>query len=172
MANKTNISIGAAIALLAAAYIGIDLKQDNQAVNTPTAIETQAQDSTASNSQTQQKPSDVKKDDTDKIAQAFARNQSDLQVKASGRVVALLRDDNEGSRHQKFILELNNGQTVLVAHNIDLSPRIDTIQKGDTVEFYGEYEYSDKGGVIHWTHHDPAGKHINGWLKHQGRTYQ
>ncbi|WP_312209082.1 DUF3465 domain-containing protein, partial [Acinetobacter variabilis] len=27
-------------------------------------------------------------------------------------------------------------------------------------------------GVIHWTHHDPSNKHISGWLKHQGKTYQ
>ena len=50
-------------------------------------------------------------------------------------MVALLKDDNEGSRHQKFILELSTGQTVLVAHNIDLAPRIQNIQKGDQVEF-------------------------------------
>ena len=64
-------------------------------------------------------------------------------------MVVLLKDDNEGFRHQKFILELSSGQTVLVAHNIDLAPRIQNIQKGDQVEFFGEYEYSDKGGVIH-----------------------
>ena len=87
-------------------------------------------------------------------------------------MVALLSDDNEGSRHQRFILELGNGQTLLVAHNIDLAPRIDRLQKGDTVEFFGEYEYTDKGGVIHWTHHDPQKRHVDGWLKHQGSTYQ
>ena len=95
-----------------------------------------------------------------------------MQVRASGRVIAILPDDNEGSRHQKFILKLSNEQTLLVAHNIDLAPRIANIQKDDKVEFFGEYEYSDKGGVIHWTHHDPADKHVSGWLKHQGRTYQ
>ncbi len=93
-------------------------------------------------------------------------------MQSSGKVIALLRDDNEGSRHQKFLLELANGQTVLVAHNIDLAPRIEALQKGDQVDFYGEYEHSDKGGVIHWTHLDPAQKHAHGWLKHQGKTYQ
>jgi hypothetical protein len=92
-----------------------------------------------------------------------------LQVCVKGKVIALLRDDNEGSRHQKFILELENAQTVVVAHNIDLAPRIEPLEKGDWVEFYGEYEFSEKGGVIHWTHHDLHGKHLNDWLTHQGK---
>jgi len=43
---------------------------------------------------------------------------------------------------------------------------------GDSVGFYGEYEWNSKGGVIHWTHLDPSGQHIAGWLKHDGKTYQ
>ena len=61
---------------------------------------------------------------------------------------------------------------MLIAHNIDLAPKIEGLKKGDKVEFYGEYEHNQKGGVIHWTHHDPQGKHIDGWLKYQGRMYQ
>lgn len=84
----------------------------------------------------------------------------------------VLRDDLKGSRHQRFILKTDTGQTLLVAHNIDLAPRIDGLKAGDTVEFYGEYEWNPKGGVIHWTHHDPDNRHVAGWLRHQGRTYQ
>ncbi|MFI7926697.1 DUF3465 domain-containing protein, partial [Acinetobacter baumannii] len=93
-------------------------------------------------------------------------------VQGSGRVKAILREDNDGSRHQKFILVLKNGLSILVAHNIDLAPKIEDLRKGDIVEFNGEYEYNEKGGVLHWTHHDPQNRHENGWLKHNGRIYQ
>jgi lipoate synthase len=111
-------------------------------------------------------------DDINKIASAYASETSDLQVSSSGTVVKLLPDDNEGSRHQRFILKLSNNQTVLIAHNIDLAPKITSLRRGDVVEFNGEYEWNSKGGVIHWTHHDPAGRHQDGWLKHNGSIYE
>lgn len=106
------------------------------------------------------------------IKSAYENHQNDVQVKGSGIVVRILNDDNKGSRHQKFILKLSSGQTVLITHNIDLAPRINSISKGDQVQFYGEYEWNKKGGVVHWTHHDPKGRHVGGWLKHNGSTYQ
>jgi hypothetical protein len=106
------------------------------------------------------------------LQNAYSNKQSDLQVRGEGVVTKILSDDIEGSRHQRFILRLSNGQTLLVAHNIDLAPRISKLRTGDAVEFNGEYEWNSKGGVIHWTHHDPGGRHIGGWLKHDGKTYQ
>ncbi len=111
--------------------------------------------------------------DGEKLLQfAYQNGQSDLQVEGTGEVVKLLADDNQGSRHQRFLLRLSSGQTLLIAHNIDLAPRIESLQRGDSVTFFGEYEWNDKGGVIHWTHRDPRGRHPHGWLKHQGKTYQ
>ena len=69
-------------------------------------------------------------------------------------------------------LRLPTGQTLLVAHNIDLASRIGALREGDRVEFNGEYEWNSQGGVVHWTHHDPQGLHEAGWLKHNGTTYQ
>ncbi len=106
------------------------------------------------------------------LAEAFAQQRSDVQVRGRGTVVKLLADDLKGSRHQRFILRLDSGQTLLIAHNIDLAPPIKNLRSGDTVEFYGEYEWNARGGVVHWTHHDPAGRHAGGWLEHQGRRYQ
>ena len=45
---------------------------------------------------------------------------------------------------------------------------VDSLKEGDSVAFNGEYEWNAKGGVIHWTHRDPQGSHVAGWLKHKG----
>jgi len=116
--------------------------------------------------------SSITQSDDSLLQHAFNNRQSDLQVQGEGVVIKILPDDLEGSRHQKFILRHSSGQSILIAHNIDLAPRISSLSGGDTVAFYGEYEWNAKGGVIHWTHHDPSGRHVGGWLRHDGKTYQ
>jgi len=108
----------------------------------------------------------------DPIVAAYAEQRSDVQVTGTGRVARILGNDSLGDRHQRFILELPSGHTVLIAHNIDLALRVEPLSVGDAVEFHGIYEWNDKGGVVHWTHHDPQGQHEPGWLKHHGRTYE
>ena len=110
--------------------------------------------------------------DDSAIARAFNTRTSNVQVEGEGTVERILADDLDGSRHQRFIVRLASGQTVLIAHNIDLAPRVVELREGDTIEFYGEYVWNSQGGAVHWTHHDPQGKHVAGWVKHQGRTYQ
>lgn len=106
------------------------------------------------------------------LAEAYRAHRSDLQIQGEGTVIKLLSDDNQGSRHQRFILRLQSGQTLLVAHNIDLAPKIEDLRVGDPVSFFGEYEWSDRGGTVHWTHRDPGRRHVDGWLRHAGRVYQ
>ena len=110
--------------------------------------------------------------DDDPIARAFASGTSDIQVEGEGAVIRVLPDDLNGSRHQRFIVQLASGQTLLVTHNIDVAPRIDGLYEGDSVRFNGEYVWNEKGGVIHWTHHDPRGTHVAGWVIHNGKTYK
>lgn len=106
------------------------------------------------------------------VSNAFQAQQSGAQIGGEGVVERVLSDDNDGSRHQRFILRLASGQTLLIAHNIDIAPRIQALKPGDRVAFYGQYEWNAEGGVIHWTHHDPHGQHISGWLKFNGMVYQ
>lgn len=107
-----------------------------------------------------------------RLEQAIREHDSDVQVEGAGVVARVLPDDRKGSRHQRFILRLASGNTLLVAHNIDLASRIPNLKVGDHVEFFGEFEWNEEGGVIHWTHHDPAGRHPDGWLKHRGKIYE
>ncbi|MEM9165431.1 MAG: DUF3465 domain-containing protein [Planctomycetota bacterium] len=92
-------------------------------------------------------------------------------VELHAEIVKLLPDDNEGSRHQRILLELKTGGTMLVAHNIDLAERIPA-EEGDWITVYGQYEWNDKGGVLHWTHHDPKNWREGGWIEHAGVRYE
>jgi Protein of unknown function (DUF3465) len=106
------------------------------------------------------------------LAEAFAQHRRNIQIQNTGRVVRLLPEDDDGIRHQKFIVELNSGQKLLVAHNIDVAGRVTPLRPEDEIEFRGEYEWNEQGGVIHWTHRDPQHRHADGWIKHNGRTFE
>jgi len=106
------------------------------------------------------------------IEQAFRQQRSNIQVQGRASVIKVLPDDLKGSRHQRFLIRLASGQTLLVAHNIDLAPRVPGLHKGSKIDFNGEYEWNKKGGVLHWTHHDPGHRHADGWLRYNGKTYQ
>lgn len=97
--------------------------------------------------------------------------QSGQWVELSGTVQRVLSDDNDGSRHQRFILQLPERRTLLVAHNIDLAERV-PLGRGDSLRLRGRYESNDRGGVVHWTHHDPAGFNSGGWIEYKGVRYQ
>jgi len=86
-------------------------------------------------------------------------------VTGVGTVKRVLDDDTIPPRHQRFILEDEFGNTVLVAHNIDQAERVQGLKKGDEVAFHGEYRTNDSGGVIHWTHPDSSRRRQGGWLR-------
>lgn len=106
------------------------------------------------------------------VALAYERHAQDVTVDGDGVVSRVLPDDNNGERHQRFLVRTTSGISLLIAHNIDIAPRIENLRVGDSVQFQGEYVWNDKGGIVHWTHHDPAGRHRSGFLKHDGRTYR
>jgi|CXWL01.1.fsa_nt_gi molybdopterin converting factor small subunit len=112
------------------------------------------------------------KDADRRIKEAYDKAQSNFWVQSQGEVVKVLKDDTDGDRHQRFLLRLSNGHTILIVHNIDIAPKIEGLKPGDTVAFYGEYAWNNKGGVVHWTHHDPSRRRIGGWLMHQGKRYE
>jgi hypothetical protein len=107
----------------------------------------------------------------DQVLELFESRRSGDMVLVDGVVDALLTDDNDGSRHQRFIIRLESGHTLLVAHNIDLAPRV-PLRVRELVQVRGEYEWNERGGVLHWTHHDPDGAHPGGWIQLDGDRYR
>lgn len=106
------------------------------------------------------------------VAAAFAGHRRDVLLEDGGTVARLLADDREGSRHQRFLVRIDGGPTILIAHNVDLAERVSPLRVGDTVRFRGEYVWNAKGGVVHWTHRDPDGRRAGGWIEVAGRKYR
>lgn len=88
-----------------------------------------------------------------------------------GIVYRILPDDTRGIPHQRFLVRTPRKRSLLIVHNTRQASRIPDLKVDDTVEFCGDYVPNDKGGLVHWTHDDPAGRHPDGWVLHKGRYY-
>ncbi len=114
--------------------------------------------------------SDGKKANSEsQIEQLVKSRVSGEMVTIEATVIKLLKDDLKGDKHQKMILKSANN-TLLLAHNIDIAPRVPA-KKGDVLSIKGQYEWNDKGGLLHWTHRSNS-SHPAGWIKHNNKTYQ
>ena len=112
------------------------------------------------------------RDSVSPVGRCHAARQSDQIITDTGIIVKCLPDDNEGSRHQRLLVEVDRTDiTIKVSHNIDLAPYI-KCREGDRITFKGEYEYNDLGGVVHWTHHDPKQWREGGWVEVNGQRYE
>jgi hypothetical protein len=105
------------------------------------------------------------------IVEAFQNKRSGVWVEAEGEIVHILPNDDKPPRHQNFLIEIAPNHTVKLSHNVDLAPRA-PVQKGQRIQFRGRYEHNAKGGVVHWTHRDPSGRHQGGQLEYEGKTYR
>jgi hypothetical protein len=105
------------------------------------------------------------------ILAAIERHRSEIWGVAAGTVERVLEDDRKGIPHQRFIIRIETGTTILIEYNLDLAPRV-PLEVGDSVVVRGEYHWSEQGGRIHWVHHDPSGAPGGGWLKVRGKTFQ
>lgn len=92
-------------------------------------------------------------------------------IEVRGFVKRLLSNDNDGSRHQRLILDIGAGRTLLIAHNIDLAEPV-PVGIGDRVQVRGMYEWNDLGGLMHWTHHDPLGIEDGGYVRFRRSVYR
>jgi len=106
------------------------------------------------------------------VQRAYAEHLSGLEVTAEGSVTRLLADDTGPSgTHQRFIVQVSGStQTLLVDNNVDIGKRV-PLAAGDAVVVHGEYVWNDQGGLVHFTHHDPAHTHEDGWIELKGVRY-
>lgn len=75
------------------------------------------------------------------------------------------------AEHEEFSAQTANGP-IDVIDNVDLAPRV-PVQPGDQIEVRGEM-VRDRGKavpIVHWTHHDPAHRHADGFIRFRGRVY-
>jgi hypothetical protein len=72
--------------------------------------------------------------------------------------------------HETFGVQTPAGP-VQVIDNTGIAPRV-PVQPGDQIQVRGEMVH-DPGRipVVHWTHHDPQGKHAGGFIELRGRFY-
>jgi Protein of unknown function (DUF3465) len=109
---------------------------------------------------------------SDAAAAAFRAHASGTVISVTGVVQRVLADDRDGSPHQRFVLRTPAGQTLLVAHNLDLAPRLENLGVGEILNIKGEYVWNEQGGLLHWTHRDPGGNHPPGFIERNGHRYE
>ena len=104
------------------------------------------------------------------VAQAFARQRSGVMVEVTGRAQRLLPETLKESQVQRFILELENGQILLIEHDLNVAAKV-PLEQWDPVSVRGEYEWTAQGGRIDWTHRDPGIGLKHGWIEYKGKRY-
>jgi hypothetical protein len=117
-------------------------------------------------------------DQPDNLAaiQAIQTHRSGQEVTVEGTVAQTPHVSHTATgRHEDFIIEVSSGageqQLIQVAHNIDIAPEV-PLEEGTDIIVHGELEIDRTGPVIHWTHHDPRGRHQPGFIRiKNGPTY-
>jgi hypothetical protein len=109
-------------------------------------------------------------DDNEVIA-AQSNRLIKVEVTVTAPIKKMLPEDDVGLPHEKFLILLSNGSTVLIAHDIKYAPVV-PVQAGDMVRIHGEYIWNAKGGLIHWTHHSDTPRHESGWIEFDGQRYE
>ena len=105
----------------------------------------------------------------EKALDICARGATATEVTASGTVERVLGvSTSPTGTHLGFLLR-TKGLLIRVEHNESIggSPEL---SKGAAVSLQGQYECND--GVIHYTHHDPRGRHISGYIITGGKIYR
>jgi hypothetical protein len=78
---------------------------------------------------------------------------------------------NTHAEHEAFNVRSDDGRNLEVVDNVKLAPRV-PVAVGDHIAIQGELIPDAKPGpLVHWTHHDPAGRHPDGYIDLDGKRY-
>jgi hypothetical protein len=104
-----------------------------------------------------------------------------VEIRDAGVVVRVLGDRaSQSGVHEGFIVRIptrrsndaharRSMQTLRVEDNVGITGPI-PLHAGTVIQLQGQLECDDY--VIHWTHHDPRGRHMPGYIIVDGKTYQ
>jgi hypothetical protein len=110
------------------------------------------------------------------VYSAWSAERSNVEVEDRGTVRRVLGTRvTRGGAHEGFLVDVPAGGgrsiSILIEDNVDLTGPI-PVARGDAVRFRGVYIYNQRGGIVHWTHHDPRFRHIPGYVEVNGKLYQ
>ena len=73
--------------------------------------------------------------------------------------------------HEQFDVRGDDGSGFRVVDNVSIAPRVPA-HPGDRVTVQGELVRARSPlPIVHWTHHDPGGRHPDGFVSLNGRVY-
>lgn len=85
-------------------------------------------------------------------------------------VEKLLPDDLSGRPHQKILVRLSNGKSIQIISNLEFCDKA-PVSIGDKVSVGGQFIWTRRTGLVHWTHSDPSGQRQKGFLFFNGKDY-
>ncbi|TAM61588.1 DUF3465 domain-containing protein [bacterium] len=108
------------------------------------------------------------------LRRAVLQHHRPAEVTYSGTVASnpiFFHSNRSGMTHEMFDVDTSSGLRTQVVENVDVGPRV-PVYRGEDVTVRGEY-VRDAGSthVVHFTHHDPSGRHANGFIEAGGRRY-
>lgn len=110
------------------------------------------------------------RDDSDIVRAVNDQRRVDFVEGGGLTVTKLLPDDNNGLKHQKWMVRLSNGFTMQAVYNSDLCPRV-PLKVGDVIAMGGQFIWTKGGALLHWLHHDPKGRRPDGFVFVNGKFY-
>lgn len=113
---------------------------------------------------------DEKASDSDIVRAVNDRRRVNYVEGGSMTVTKVLPDDEDGRKHQKWVVRLSNGNTMQAVYNSDMCPEV-PVKVGDVIAMGGMFLWTNSGPMLHWLHHDPRGNRPDGYVYVNGKYY-